>query len=141
MSAWRAILLGAALVATPSAAAEITAATHTGGWVAMLQALVGLLVVLGLLYGFLMLLRRFGPSTTGARGIVKVVGGVMLSPRERLVMVEVQDTWLLLGVASGQVNLVHAMPRPEHAENSPVESAEPPFASRLADFLRPTRKD
>jgi flagellar protein FliO/FliZ len=141
MTARRFIALSAALSAVPSVAAETLDVTHASGWAAILQGLVGLFIVLGLLYGFLMLLRRLGPSTTGARGLVKVVGGVMLSPRERLVMVEIQDTWLLLGVASGQVNLVHAMPRPKQVENSPAESVERPFANRLAAMLHPTRKD
>jgi flagellar protein FliO/FliZ len=39
----------------------------------------------------------------------------MVGPRERLVVVEVGDTWLLLGVASGGVSLVHSMARPPQA--------------------------
>jgi flagellar protein FliO/FliZ len=99
----------------------------------------GLAIVLGLLYGFLHVLRRYGPSNVGAQGLVKVVGGVMLSPRERLVMVEVGDVWLLLGVASGQVSLVHSMPRPAGAE---TPAAPPPgaFAAKLAALSRQSGK-
>ena len=107
---------------------------QTSGFAALVQALFGFVIVLGLLYGFFWLLRRFAPGQTGAQGIVKVVGGVMLGPRERIVVVEVQDTWLLVGVTAGQVSPLHSMPRPEGVETTaqPV----PAFADKLADLLK-----
>ncbi|MBK6742202.1 MAG: flagellar biosynthetic protein FliO [Hydrogenophilales bacterium] len=125
----------ATLALSGSAHAADPVLTQSSGWGSLMQGLFGLLVVLGLLYAFLLVLRRYGPATSGAQGIVKGVGGVMLSPRERLVMVEVKDTWLLLGVASGQVSVVHSMPKPEAAETvaAPVP---PPFAGKLAAMLR-----
>ena len=109
------------------------------GFGSLLQGLLGLALVLGLLYGFLILLRRFGPAASHGQGIVKVVGGVMLSPRERLVMVEVNDTWLVLGVASGQVSLLHSLPKPDDADQL-TEPPIAPFASRLAAMLRQSGK-
>lgn len=101
---------------------------------ALLNALLGLAVVLALLYGFFWLLRRYGPSRVVAQGAVKVVGGVMLGTRERLVVVEVRDTWLLLGVAGGGVNLLHSMAKPEAGvDDSPPE--RPQFAAKLAELL------
>ena len=41
-------------------------------------------------------LRRFGPAQMGPGGVMRVIGGVMIGPRERLVLVEVNDTWLVL---------------------------------------------
>jgi len=90
--------------------------------------------VLGLLYGFFWLLRRFAPGQVGAQGVVKVVGGVMLGPRERLVVVEVQDTWLLVGVAAGHVSTLHSLPRPEGAEMTAPQSVA--FSDKLADLIR-----
>lgn len=108
---------------------------QTSGFAAMFQALLGLAVVLGLLYGFFWLLRRFGPTQTGAQGVVKVVGGVMLGPRERLVVVEVEDTWVLVGVAAGHVSTLHTLAKPEGVDTTPMP-ASPPFAEKLADLLR-----
>jgi flagellar protein FliO/FliZ len=71
-----------------------------------------LLLVLGAIGLFAWFMRRLAPGQASAGGMLKVVGGVMVGPRERLVVVEVKDTWLLLGVAAGQVTLVHSMPRP-----------------------------
>lgn len=132
------------LVCAVSLAAPATAlaadSMQSSGWGALLQGLFGLLIVLGLLYGFFLVLRRYGPATSGAQGIVKVVGGVMLSPRERLVVVEVKDTWLLLGVASGQVSLVHSLPKPDAAEIA-AQPVAAPFAGKLASMLRPPGKN
>jgi len=119
-----------------SAASAADAVQQTSGFASFFQALMGLAVVLGLLYGFFWLLRRFGPGQTGAQGAVKIVGGVMLGPRERLVVVEVQDTWLLVGVAAGHVSTLHTLPRPEGLAPAPLQSAPQPFSDKLTDLLK-----
>ncbi|TCJ13469.1 flagellar biosynthetic protein FliO [Parasulfuritortus cantonensis] len=122
----------------PLAARAADAVPQTSSFGAFMQALVGLLVVLGMLYGFFWLLRRFGPGQGGAQGVVKVVGGVMLGPRERVVVVEVQDTWILVGVAAGHVSTLHTLAKPEGVDTTPQPVA-PPFADKLADLLRRPR--
>jgi flagellar protein FliO/FliZ len=55
--------------------------------------------------------RRYLPGL-GSQGVVKVVGSTLVGPRERVVVVEVEGTWLLLGVGGGKVNLLHTLPKP-----------------------------
>jgi flagellar protein FliO/FliZ len=81
----------------------------------LLQALFGLLIVLAFIAALAWLFRRLPLGQGVAGGAVRVVGGVALGTRERLVLVEVGETWLLLGVAPGQVNTLHTMPRPANA--------------------------
>lgn len=119
----------------PLGARAAEAMPQTSAFGAFFQALVGLLIVLGMLYGFFWLLRRFGPVQSGAQGVVKVVGGVMLGPRERLVVVEVENTWVLVGVASGHVSALHTLAKPEGVDTSALP-ASPPFADKLSDLLR-----
>ena len=119
----------------PAVARAAEAVPQTSTFAALFQALFGLAVVLGLLYGFFWLLRRYGPAQSGAQGVVKVVGGVMLGPRERLVVVEVEDTWVLVGVAAGHVSTLHTLAKPEGVDTTPQPVA-PPFADKLADLLR-----
>ena len=120
------------LVRPPAFAAAEPPAVSGGG--ALLQGLFGLVIVLGALAVFFWFLRRFSPGQTGAQGVVKVVGGVMLGPRERLVVVEVGDTWLLLGVGGGQVNTLHTLPRPANYVASAYE-LPPGFADKFKDIL------
>jgi flagellar protein FliO/FliZ len=56
------------------------------------------------------LARRYLPGM-GAQGAVRVIGATMVGPRERVVVVEVEDVRLVLGVGSGQVRLLHTLPR------------------------------
>jgi flagellar protein FliO/FliZ len=129
-----AVALVAASAFTAHAANELPAVAGVSTFGALFQGLLGLAVVLAALVGFFWFLRRFSPGQTGAQGVVKVVGGVMLGPRERLVVVEVGDTWLLVGVGGGQVTPLHNMPRPA-GYVPPVAGDLPGFADKLKDFL------
>ena len=41
----------------------------------------------------------------------------MVGPRERVVVIEVENTWLLLGVGAGQVRLLDKRDKPDTASN------------------------
>jgi flagellar protein FliO/FliZ len=102
------ILLGG--LATPA-----WAATNTTTSVA--TVLISLVLILG---GFALvawLARRYLPGLGGTQGAVKVVGATMVGPRERVVVIEVEDARLVLGVGGGQVRLLHTLPRAATGEN------------------------
>jgi len=100
----------AVLADQPVAPAQIVSPVSFGG---MVQVLLGLGLVLAAVAGSAWLLRRFSPGQVGAGGAVKVIGGVALGPKERLVLVEIGETWLVLGVAPGQVNTLHTLSKPD----------------------------
>lgn len=70
------------------------------------KAVVALLVVFGLLGGFLWLLRRGGLAPRGSHQRLAVEAAVSLGDRRSLVIVGVEGRRLLLGVAPAQVTLV-----------------------------------
>ena len=80
------------------------------GFGAVLQTLVGLVVVIGFVFGCAWLARKFGFQGGKRGGLVKVVGGASLGNKERVAVVEVGDTWLVLGAGPGNVRLLHTMP-------------------------------
>jgi flagellar protein FliO/FliZ len=86
----------------------------------LLTVLLSLTLILGGFIAVAWLARRYLPGM-GAQGVVKVVGTTAVGARERVVVVEVDDTWLLLGVGGGNVRLLHSQPRP--ADKSTVERA------------------
>jgi flagellar protein FliO/FliZ len=103
----------------------------------MLQFAFGLIVVLGLIVAAGWFMKRFqvGPN---APGTVKVIAGASVGQRERVVVVEVGDNWLVLGVAPGRVNALHTMPRGEIASAAPGVPAATPqiaFAQWLKDKM------
>ena len=96
----------AAAPATPAAA---TAAPSSAG--SLLQVVFGLLVVLGLLAAALWFLKRMGGGRFAPGSVVKIIGGVSVGNRERVMVVEVADQWIVIGVAPGRVSTLASMPR------------------------------
>jgi flagellar protein FliO/FliZ len=101
----------------------------------LLQALLGLLIVLAFIAALAWLFRRLPLGQGMAGGVVRVVGGVALGTRERLVLVEVGETWLLLGVAPGQVNTLHTMPRPANVGTEGGMPGDQGFAAWLKQAM------
>jgi flagellar protein FliO/FliZ len=137
-AAWAAAEPRAASGTLVAATVGAGTAVPTLGVSGMVQAVLGLLVVLGMVLGFAWLARRFGLQAPGQGGMVKVVGGAMLTQKERVVVVEVAGTWLVLGVAPGHVSMLHTLP----AGSAPPASGlamgaltNPSFANRLRDSV------
>lgn len=86
---------------------------------AVLQTLVGLAVVIALVFACAWLARRFGLQPSARGQMVRTVGGVSLGGKERVAVVEIGDTWLVVGAAPGNVRLLHTMPAPGAGEAGP----------------------
>ena len=97
-------------------AAENSAITPGIGF---LQIAGALLFVLFLMFIAAWLLKRFGPVAAGNKIVVKVVGGVSIGNRERVLVVEIDDQWLILGVTPNNINHLGSMPKkdmPQHSD-------------------------
>jgi len=108
--------------ARPAFTPPPTAAVSTGS---VLQVIVSLLLVLAAVVMVAWVLKRINLPAQGAASALKVISGVAVGQRERVVLVEVNDTWLIVGVAPGQVNALHSMPK----GNLPVQSDAAPHPS------------
>lgn len=97
----------------PASAAPAGAAPVADG--GMLQVMLGLGLVLAVIAGAAWLLRRFGGMPRGPANAIRVIGGSAVGQRERVVLLEVADTWLVIGVAPGHVTALHSMPKGETA--------------------------
>jgi flagellar protein FliO/FliZ len=60
--------------------------------------------------------------------LIKIVATQPLGQRERVVLIEIGDQWLLLGVAPGTVNALQTLPK----GTLPAAPASSPFARLLA---------
>jgi len=67
----------------------------------------GLLMILALIFALAWLYRRYGNFVSLNRSDIQILGGVSLGSREKAVLLEVEGTRLLVGVAAGQVNTLH----------------------------------
>ena len=118
-------------VATGAHAAGESAPGSAGS---LLQVLLGLIVVLGLMAGSAWLIRRLGLSKLASQSTVKVVGGVSVGSRERILVVEVADQWIVVGVAPGRVNTLTTMEK----QNLPAQPDTMPVATNFSAWLKQT---
>ena len=133
---------GAVLPTVPSAAAEPVRSFGAAG---LLQAGFGLAMVLALIFLFAWVARRFGLQQTGSGRLLKVVSSAMVGQRERVVVVEIGGSWLVLGVAAGQVRALHTMPAEKisEADATPAMSritATGAFSQKLLESLNKLKK-
>jgi flagellar protein FliO/FliZ len=129
----------AAAPAQPSALAmtiptpQATAPSAGGG---LLQTSLALLFVIGLMLGLAWLTKRFGPKNFGGgNSNVKLVGSLSVGTRERILVVEVGEQWIVVGASPGRMNALATMPRQESSE--PVQPATVPGAN-FADWIKQT---
>ena len=100
--------MAAADTARPAYTPPPGAAMSSGS---VMQIVFSLILVLGLVVLVAWLMKRINLPQQGAASLLKVISGVGVGPRERIVLVEVNDTWLVVGVAPGQVSTLHTMPK------------------------------
>ena len=122
----------AAAAQAPVAATATSAPSSAGS---LLQVIFGLLVVLGLLAGALWVLKRVGGGRLAGGSVVKIVGGVSVGNRERVMVVEVADQWIVIGVAPGQVSKLADMPRQEQQQGSAAIPGAPNFSAWLKQTI------
>ena len=123
----------AAPAPAPAEAAPVAAATAPPGPLAMtiptppasttsaggglLQTTFALLFVLALMLGLAWFLKRFGPKNFGGgNSNVKLVGSLSVGTRERILVVEVGQQWIVVGASPGRMNALATMPRQENSE-------------------------
>ena len=95
----------------------------------LLQTVVALLVVIGVAFLAAYLLRKVnGGRGFGSSGPLRVVGGLMIGTRERIVLVEIADTWIVVGLVPGQIRTLHTLPK---GELKPAGDGERHFAQWL----------
>ncbi len=96
---------------------------------ALLQTALALALVVGILFLAAYLLRKLnGGRGFGNSGPLRVVGGLMIGTRERIVLVEIDDTWIVVGLVPGQIRTLHTLPK---GQLPPAGDGERPFAQWL----------
>ena len=99
---------------------------------AVLQILLGLMLVIGILFLGAFFLRKLnGGINLGNTGPMRIVGGLMISTRERIVLVETGEEWIVVGIVPGQIKTLHTLPKGELPASN---AGEKPFAQWLKQF-------
>ncbi|MGY5327716.1 flagellar biosynthetic protein FliO [Pseudomonas protegens] len=131
-----------ALAAEPAATAAVAAAGPVTGSVSgqLTQLVLGLLLVIGVIFFLAWLLRRVQQAGPAGKGqVIELIGSRALGPRDRLVLVQVGNEQILLGLTPGTITPLHVLKEPVQVPNA--EQATPEFAQRLMELLGKDQKD
>ncbi|MBC3304456.1 flagellar protein FliO/FliZ [Pseudomonas cedrina] len=139
-------LLVALLVALPldawaaepvAQAAAAPAVGSVGGQ--LTQLVLGLLLVVGLIFALAWLMRRVQSAGAGNGQVIEMIGSRALGPRDRLVLVQVGEEQILLGITPGRITPLHVLKTP--VDVAETKAATPEFAQRLMELLGKDQKD
>ena len=135
-------VLAAEPVAGHAAPAAATAPMVNSGVAGQLTQLVfGLLLVLGLIFFLAWLLRRVQQAGPAGKGqVIELIGSRALGPRDRLMLVQVGNEQILLGLSPGTITALHVLKEPVEVPST-SEKATPEFAQHLLRVLGKDQKD
>jgi flagellar protein FliO/FliZ len=99
-----------------------------------LQITLSLLLILVIIFLAAFLLRRYAHINGAVNGQLKVIGGLALGQREKLVLVQVGKEQILLGVTTSKISKLHVLEEPLEQEDN---KKKPPssFAQRMQEAL------
>ena len=121
----------------PARAADAAPAVSTAG--SLLQVFIGLVAVLLLIVATAWVAKRLGVARGGASSLLHVVSSASVGARERVVVVEIGDSWLVVGVAPGSVNALMTLPKGETLPSAP-RAINTSFASSLKQLIEARRE-
>lgn len=107
----------------------------------LLQTTLALLVVLCLIIGLAWALKRLGVTASGKRQtFYKFIAVQHLGPKEKIALVELGDTWLVLGITAHSINTLHSMPKDSLDLNTDSPNPAVTFAKLLERIKSPQVK-
>ena len=125
------IFLTLLAICAPAIANDQAGASSTGG---LFQVLMVLFVVLGLMVAAAWMLRKFNSTGTSSGGTIKIIGGIAVGSRERIMVIEVADQWIVVGITASSINTLSTMPKQETSLQE-EQAASGNFSSRLKQFI------
>ncbi len=131
------------MAAEPVATTAAVAAPVVNSGIAgqLTQLVFGLLLVLGIIFFLAWLLRRVQQAGPAGKGqVIELIGSRALGPRDRLMLVQVGNEQILLGLSPGTITALHVLKEPVPVPST-SEKSTPDFAQQLLKILGKDQKD
>ncbi len=119
----------------PTLFAAPNAAAHGGAAGGTLEVTFALLLVLGVIVLLGWLTRRMRRIGVGGHDRIQLLSDRVVGPKERLVLVRVGDTDILVGVAAGNVRPLHVFPIGANTAAPPAPDVHAPTVPNFRDLL------
>lgn len=126
----------APLPAMPPGAPMTMAPTASSG--SLLQTIFALMFVLALLIALAWAMKRYGPKALGGNSKMRVISSLNLGGRERIVLIEVADQWIVVGASPGRINALATLPRQEGDLPTLSSTQNGPAAANFSEWLKQT---
>lgn len=93
----------------------------------------GLIAVLLLVFVFAWLVKKLNLNQHSHNGLIRIVAGISIGARDRIVLLEVGKEQILIGLTPGRIEKLHCLSEPlESSESTPVNAS---FAARLNQIM------
>ncbi len=115
-------------------AAEPSTYTAPDAGSSLLKMTVGLLLVIAAIFGSAWVYRRFGQGAIFHQGNIRVIGGLSLGSRERIVLIQVGEEQILVGVSPGRIQTLHALEHNIEVEAS-MTTSKGGFQDKLTEAI------
>jgi flagellar protein FliO/FliZ len=103
---------------------------------------IGLIIVLGIFFACVWFMKKMGALQINAKDNMKVVGGLSLGMREKLVLVQLGEKQLLLGITPGNIEKLMVLEGEDKLfQKSEAEASEADFSSKLKQVMRGTANE
>lgn len=96
------------------------------------------MLIVGLLFGATWAARKVSGGRLFGQGNMKVISGIAIGPKERIVLIEVEDTWLVIGIVPGQIRTLHSLPK--GTDMNQFSAGHGPGGRSFADWLKTVRE-
>lgn len=132
-------------VATPSAPGALTGpivvtpapmASAAAG--SLLQTILALCAVLAALAALAWAMKRYGPKGMKGNAALQIVGSLSLGGRERILVIEIGDQWIVVGAAPGRVSALATMARQDSAPPDILMQQNGLAAPSFSEWLKQT---
>jgi len=111
----------------------------SGGY--LIQLILGLVVVIICIVALAWVAKRVNRLQSSTDGCLKVLGGLSMSARERVVLLQVGEQQLLVGVSPGRINTLHVLDKPVPVPGADKTSNVGSFSEKLSTLLNDSLKN
>lgn len=101
----------------------------------LFQVFFGLIAVLFLIVGSAWIAKRTGVTRGGSSSVLNVISSASVGTRERVVIVEVGESWLVVGVAPGSVNALMTLPKGDARLAQPSTAGSANFSAHFQKLI------
>lgn len=120
------LALLAALSAMHSSAYAANSTTMTTSpTMGLLQVVLSLVAILALIIGAAWIAKRFFTVHAQGGSVIKLLGGINVGGREKVLLLEIGEQWVVVGVAPGHISTLTTMPRQAVVANTNTTQEQP----------------